>query len=790
MEHFTTNFPFRSVLNLRLLIEYWETRISNEKNQPFTQGILEYIKNTPELKNPIHDLTLIDKHRSFIEHLIGAVVPQANGTNDMVAAVLPFEFTPVLYSTSAMIKQVDLCQVDKKAKVNLPGNSLIVGKIVKACLMILEKFYDTNTFSDRPVLLTLTNEETGLDKVYKIEINNQFCEIVAKSEPKPIDKQVIKFLIEKTYDIDLWLQYIRPEDFEFHGFIVIRLIDVTEQEMLSSIKYDLLGKNAVVSQESFAAIQHKLQSLFNLPEIKLGITYFDPNNNIVLNNGSPDCWKSLANRPQEEQPCKDYNGSLYERSWTEKRYITVENLQEYPFRSKVEDALLANGINSILLAPLIDEEETIGMLELATPKPNSLNPVSAHKVEAVLPMFTAAVKRVKEEMSTEIRAIIQEECTAIHPTVQWRFFEAGVNLMNSRRRGEKIPMEEIVFKDVYPLFGMADIRNSSSERNKAIQNDLEENLTLAKKLLENINVVKKLPLLDEVIFKIEHQIKSISRGLASGDESDVLEFLNAEIQPLLNHFIKEDLFQPLIQEYYNTLDNERGVIYKRRKSFEESLSLINTSISQYLDEAEEEAQEMFPHYFEKYKTDGVEYTLYLGSALVKDKKFDPFFLKNFHLWQLLTMCEINRRIEILKPSLKTKLDITQLILVHEQPISIRFRSDEKQFDVDGAYDIRYEIIKKRIDKAYIKNTNERLTQPGKIAIVYNQVKIENEFKRYFEFLLARNLVTGSIEELELEELTGATGLRALRFELVSNGRPLQEITGKSIISDIEMAVSI
>src|SRR5690606_27562496 len=161
-------------------------------------------------------------------------------------------------------------------------------------------------------------------------------------------------------------------------------------------KYDLLGKNAVVSQESFAAIQHKLQSLFNLPEIKLGITYFDPNNNIVLNNGSPDCWKSLANRPQEEQPCKDYNGSLYERSWTEKRYITVENLQEYPFRSKVEDALLANGINSILLAPLIDEEETIGMLELATPKPNSLNPVSAHKVEAVLPMFTAAVKRVKE----------------------------------------------------------------------------------------------------------------------------------------------------------------------------------------------------------------------------------------------------------------------------------------------------------------------------------------------------------------------------------------------------------
>jgi hypothetical protein len=45
--------------------------------------------------------------------------------------------------------------------------------------------------------------------------------------------------------------------------------------------------------------------------------------------------------------------------------------------------------------------------------------------------------------------------------------------------------------------------------------------------------------------------------------------------------------------------------------------------------------------------------------------------------------------------------------------------DEKRFDVDGAYNSRYEVIKKRIDKAYIKNTTERITQPGKICIVYS-----------------------------------------------------------------------
>jgi hypothetical protein len=133
------------------------------------------------------------------------------------------------------------------------------------------------------------------------------------------------------------------------------------------------------------------------------------------------------------------------------------------------------------------------------------------------------------------------------------------------------------------------------------------------------------------------------------------------------------------------------------------------------------------------------------------------------LWQLLVMVEISRKIESLKSRAKNGLDITQLILVQDQPITIRFRSDEKQFDVDGAYDIRYEIVKKRIDKAYVKGTNERLTQPGKIALVYSQARIEDEYRKYFQYLRARHMIVGEIEELELEELPGANGLRALRI---------------------------
>jgi hypothetical protein len=763
-----SEFPFKSVLNLRLLVEYWENAIETGKVPSFTHGILEYIASAPELKKPIEDSIVLEKHKEFISFLMSAAISPAQAEQDLSAAIIPFQLKS-FFATPAFSRVFNLQDIDKVAELNIPSKNMSTGKTIHACLLILQKFYGVSIPMDKPLLCTIRNDRTGLDKVYKMEIGHQFSEIISKSEPKHIDPKVIKFLTEKVYDVDLWLQYIRPEDFEFHGFLTLRMVDVTEQEMLSSIKYDLLEKNAVTRKESFSVIQQKLRSIFNMPEIRLGIAYFDTNNNIVLNNSEDDteCWKSLADS-DADAPCDNFNGSVYERSWMEKRYITVEDLESYPYKSKVEETLLANGIRNILLAPLMEDGETIGMLELATSTPGKLNPISANKIENALPMFTAAVKRVKEDMSTEVRAIIQEECTNIHPTVQWRFLQAGSNLLAKRRRGEKAIMEEIAFKEVYPLFGLADVRNSSVERNTAIQQDLQQNLKMAKDLLQKINVSKKLPLLEEVMHKIDAQLLKLEDALASGDESNVLEFLKDEINPLIKHFEKNEEFEKIITRYYHHLDPEFKVVYKRRKAFEDSLAMINKMISIHLDEAQDAAQNMFPHYFEKYQTDGVEFTLYVGSSLTRDKKFDPFYLKNFRLWQLLLMCEIDKKMDQLKPKLKNNLDITQLILVHDQPLSIRFRPDEKQFDVDGAYDIRYEIVKKRIDKAHVKFTGERLTQPGKIAIVYNQSKVEEEYRRYFDYLFAKKIITGKVETLELEELPGANGLKALRIEIVKD----------------------
>ena len=152
----------------------------------------------------------------------------------------------------------------------------------------------------------------------------------------------------------------------------------------------------------------------------------------------------------------------------------------------------------------------------------------------------------------------------------------------------------------------------------------------------------------------------------------------------------------------------------------------------------------------------------MGASLVESGNFDRLYLHNLRLWQLIVMCGMARQAEWLKGRLKVPLEVAHLILVQHTPLAIRFRFDEKRFDIDGAYNMRYELVKKRIDKASIRGTHERLTQPGTLVIVYSQAQEAIEYQEYIEYLQAAGYLTQGIEHVELEDLEGAQGLRALR----------------------------
>jgi hypothetical protein len=141
------------------------------------------------------------------------------------------------------------------------------------------------------------------------------------------------------------------------------------------------------------------------------------------------------------------------------------------------------------------------------------------------------------------------------------------------------------------------------------------------------------------------------------------------------------------------------------------------------------------------------------------------YVNNLKLWQLSLLAKAARVTNALEKRLSLPLQTTQLILAHSIPLTISFRRKERKFDVDGAYNIRYEIVKKRIDKVHLKDSEERLTQPGKIGIVYSQQKELTEYLEYIEFLQREGLLGSNIEYLELEDTQGISGLKAIRVEV-------------------------
>jgi hypothetical protein len=263
-------------------------------------------------------------------------------------------------------------------------------------------------------------------------------------------------------------------------------------------------------------------------------------------------------------------------------------------------------------------------------------------------------------------------------------------------------------------------------------------------------------------------MERVRKVLLAEDEMLVSEYLEHEIRSFFKHFSKgRPELELAAKDYLRSVDLVKGHLFRNRRNFDESMAIVNTMISRYLDDENARQQKFFPHYFDKFKTDGIEYNIYIGESIARGRPFDFIYLRNLRLWQLSAMAEITRAAASLLPGLSVPLQTTQLILAHSMPITITFRKDEKKFDVEGGANIRYELIKKRIDKVRVRVSGDRLTQPGTIAIVYTQAKEAHEYEEYIHILQRKNLLHDKPEFLELEDVQGISGLKAIRVFVVT-----------------------
>ena len=769
-------FPFERTLSLAPLIDFWR-EVAEDEASPraaMARTILDGLRDAPELTRPLDDLAPLEKHLELLDLMMSAVFPMALWEKTYAAAFVPFKLVS-FYATSAFAR----LKLQERMKVELAEGppecrrEMMTARALKAYHYILREYYGVEIKFEYPMIVTTTDERTGLKKHYNIAIDTRFATIELRGTLPELSDEMLQCLLNEPTNLALWMKTLPPERFAFHGFVVMTAADVTAQQVLSRLKDDLLQRDAFTSLEKIDTLRMRLRMLLQAPELQLGLICLQKDDFDAITGALP-IGRSLLLGNDGAPACPHKENSYYARAFSSEEPIVVNDLENCQVCTAFEKRLLDQNLRNLILAPLRFEGELVGLLELASPNPGAVNALNAVMLKEVVSLFATAMKRSLSEREDRVQALIKKQYTAIHPTVEWRFREAALRYMTQLESTGHAELEPIVFHDVYPLYGLSDIRGSSTIRNEAIRADLLEQLGMALAIIIEASTHRHLPVLDEIGFRLGNYIEELVSDLRSGDENTIIDFLHHDVEPLFDRLGEIDArVREKVEAYRAALDPDLGILYRQRKDFEESVTLINETISAFIDAKEEEAQEMFPHYFEKYKTDGVDYNLYIGASLVENRSFDRLYLRNVRLWQLMTMCGVVWEMKRLEPKLKTPLETAHLILVQDIPLSIRFRLDEKKFDVDGAYNIRYEIVKKRIDKARIRGREERLTQPGKIAVVYAQAREAEEYRRYIEYLQASGYLGDDLEELDLEDLQGIYGLHALRVSVAAEEPSLQ-----------------
>ena len=766
-------FPFATVLSFEPLLAFW--RRQAEEGTGMTARIARFVSDaaskTPELLGPIEDIDRLIDHQETVDALMSAVFPAGLNGRWYASAIVPFNMQS-FYMTPAFAT-LDLFRHMKRV-FQEDYQRMMTAKIMMAYAYIMNTVYDVSAEVDFPLMAPVVDDATGLVRHFKLDFDTRFCAVVVDGEAPVLSRETIDDLLAHRFDLERWYQVLPPDRFAFHGFAIFSAVEVTEGQLLSELKHDLLQKDALATPEKIDRVQQRIRSLLRCPEIEIGLILIEQGDFDRITSIHP-LGRSLLLKRGVPPSCDTWQQSLYARA-TDGRTepIVIDRLESLENPTGFEEYLRDQGYHTLVLAPLFSQERLVGILELGSRSHTHLDPMGASiQLREITALFGVAIHRGLEEREDRIQAVIKEQYTSIHPTVEWRFREAAKNYIFSDREGETNRAEEIVFHEVYPLYGLSDIRGSSTERNRAIQADLAEQLTLAHDVLLEVEHHRPMPVLEEMRFRLGHYLAEVERELRSGEEVTILQFLRGEVEPLFAEFerIVPAVHGP-VERYREALDAELGILYRRRRDYEDSVSRINHAVGAFIERQEEAAQAMYPHYFEMYKTDGVDYNLYVGGSLQQNGRFDPLYLRNLRLWQLMLMCGVEWAMAALKPALKVPLDIAHLVLVQDFPLSIRFRIDEKQFDVDGAYNIRYEIVKKRIDKARIYGTNERLTQPGYMAIVYSQDSEAAEYARYVRYLLATGYLVGDLETVQLEDLQGVHGLKALRVRIAP--RPVSD----------------
>ncbi|NER93649.1 MAG: GAF domain-containing protein [Symploca sp. SIO1B1] len=563
--------------------------------------------------------------------------------------------------------------------------------------------------------------------------------------------------------LPIWTKQLRLEDYQLSGNLLVEGSDVTERETIGQLIELLIEQKSMLQADKFFQINQHLRSLFRAT------------NTLVLQAEDELMRLFIPPEPPDTSPLELKSTAYSRDSLSSSHFLQaadsnqVRNIpdlsQDCP--TDCERSLAVKGVRSLLLIPLVVKDtnssnetgQLAGVVGIMSDHPHHFDELDCQHARELMPAFTAG-----------LRQAIQRHFSHIHPAVEWRFMQ------EAERRSWGLPAEPIIFTDVYPLYGISDIRGSSNERNKAIQTDLLVQFNLALTIVEAVEKHQGSAFCQQLRLDLLDYIEKLKIGVKVEAEVTAQKILREQLEVYLDHFATCGAeAQKAVEDYRQSCNNSQGSVYVARDQYDKKIGQINSLLKETWERWQVRMQQIIPHYCDIECTDGLDHMIYVGESI--DSEFSLYHLRSLRYEQLRAICDCARTIFNRKNPESNQLTVTHLVLVQDFTIDISHdESTEKLFDVRGTKDIRYEIVKKRIDKAMDKQTHTRITQPGMLTVVYSTQDEWREYQQYLHYLAREGWVDSKIISGTIEPLQGITGLKFARVEILMGTR--QEAGGR------------
>ncbi len=631
-------------------------------------------------------------------------------------------------------------------------------------MLLLERCYDIPKPS-APLLFTY--EKDGITQYVELAIDYTFVEVEPLGELPTLDLSAFRDReISSLDDLQPLLHMLDPQQFSFRGFSILRYVNRNE-ELIKERLQTLIGNIHVYELPDFVqALQDVLVTALGSRDVR---SSFFP---VLELNGFPVLKSDFSKDSiffsdliaREREQCESGIFEFIKNPHTI-AFGVEEGLdtQEHLLINLLNEAALS----SYICVPLKHNKNLVGFLELYTRSPHKLDKYSLLKIKPFFSYLAQIAYELLIIFKQRIDQVILKNYTALQPAVQWRFNQVAASYLGRTSVGDQqVQLERVRFNDVYPVYGAVDIKDSTKLRN-AVQRD-----DAVRRINSFAQLIDVMPAQDSLhIVALKMKVGKLKTLLSNMRIDKILAEIQYFLYQEIPYLLSEDMaritpqMKAAMAEMGLQEVNGRYVVVERDDDFEVSLQQMNRMIKEEIDRLNEFVQATFPSYFETFRTDGIEYDMYVGQSITPTQVFHQMMLRSIRKQQIVAMANIAKKAAQLRDSLLVPLQTTQLIFVHPHKINVSFRLDEKRFDVDGGYNVRYQVIKKRIDKVCVLGSKERLVQPNSIAIVYTSDVIALELKEMIEELVSEGVVLPNVAYLQLEEIQDVIELQAVRLHL-------------------------